>query len=102
MSFVGHQIEQAARRTGLTLLGAGCAIVAAALLGWSLWAWLAIAVGVIAATALTGGILALIAAVILALAHLPHRPKLPPPPAPTPYAAMLTAFVQGLQAGRSR
>lgn len=66
------------------------------MLGWAFWAWLAIELGEIAASAIIGAVLALGSAVCMAISRR-YRPRLP---AVDPRAAMFTAFLDGMNRGR--
>ncbi|MCB1331080.1 MAG: hypothetical protein KDK28_17265 [Maritimibacter sp.] len=88
-----------ASRLALGLTGAGLAVAGLVLLLRAAWLGLAAALGALWATLILGGALVLLGALLLALGTRPARSE--PRPDTALILQALTAFFDGLAAGRS-
>lgn len=84
-------------RLAFALAGAGLAIAGTVFLVRAAWGALALSLGPVWASAITGAGLAALGAILVAVARASRRKVAPPPP----QAAMLGAFLEGLRAGRA-
>ena len=100
-------IASIARRSLFGLAAVACLIVAIVMFSYAGYWWLALLYGPIIASAVLGGIYAVLGVILLLLARGRKAPPPPPPPVAheppppdtMPYARMIAAFMDGLEAG---
>lgn len=97
---MGQGTRHIAPRLALAFAGAGLAVAGTVLLLRAAWLGLSFALGALWASVILGGALVLLGALLLALGARPSRPE-PGGPDTTMILRVLTAFFDGLAAGRS-